>query len=354
MNRGIGEQAGASFEEISAAAEQAKEKRELYARFDKELSEDYLTALMNEDLDNPSRIFALIAGYLNIDKNELVKYIEYKKEQIAIKPEASNENDEETINDEKTSDNNQKPLSKAERLEQIKKEKKELFDEMSAIKAEVDAMDAKLKELYAKKGIDYIPSEKLVLPNQNEVKSEKIKTEQKEDGPKEYPELSPEDAKLIFDIQSSGEESNEILKAMANKYKVERSIFYEMYKANKLIKNDENNTVIDESLEKNVLKARPSGEILKGAPLKNATFPKRVTLIKNEPNFLKNLPNPIEKETFKERVLNHIKAWGASFKNRVFPAFNTTKFTNDEDNETMNKLMSGITEEELAAKVNVK
>ena len=362
MNRGIGEQAGASFEEISAAAEQAKEKRELYARLDKEISESYLTALMNEDLDNPSRIFALIAGYLNIDKNELVKYIEYKKEQIAIKSEASNENDEETINDEKTSDNDQKPLSKAERLEQIKKEKKELFDEMSAIKAEVDAMDAKLKELYAKKGIDYIPSEKLVLPNQNEVKSEKIKTEQKEDGPKEYPELSPEDAKLIFDIQSSGEESNEILKAMANKYKVEKSIFYEMYKANKLIKNDDSNTVIDgkfiNSLEKNVLKTRPSGKPTAGSPkggLKGATLgKKRVTLIKNEPNLLKTLSNPIEKETFKERVLNHIKAWGASFKNRVFPAFNTTKFTNDEDNETMNKLMSGITEEELAAKVNVK
>lgn len=355
MNRGIGEQAGASFEEISAAAEQAKEKRELYARLDKKIPESYLTALMNEDLDNPSGIFALIAGHLNIDKNELAEYIEYKKDQVNKKSEASsNGNDEETINDEKTSDNDQKLLNKAERLEQIKKEKKELFGEMSAIKAEVDVMDAKLKELYAKKGIDYIPSEKLVLPNQNEVKSEKVKTEQKEDEPKGYPELSPEDAKLIFDIQNSGEESNEILKAMANKYKVEKSIFYEMYKANKLIKNDENNTVIDESLKKNVLKARPSGEILAGAPLKNATFPKRVTLIKNESNFLKTLQNPIEKETFKERVLNHIKAWGASFKNRVLPAFNTTEFTNDEDNETMNKLMSGISEEELVNKASAR
>ena len=330
------------------------DQRKIFADIDKKMKKEYENILMTEDLSNTSQTFDAIAAGLGVDKNTLIEYVKYKKEQA--KKKANLNKDVSIGKDDKSKVESADINSLINKLREINKLIE--IDWNKNFTLEINRERKQIIEQLKKLNVT-IPS---IEGSKNNDKEEKISEKSKEETTKKYPELSPEDAEIIFDIYSQNKENNATLNDLAAKYKVDKAVFYDMYNSNKHIKNDDSNTVIDgkfiNSLEKNVLKARPSGKPTAGSPkggLKGATLgKKRVTLIKNETNFLKTLPNPIEKETFKERVLNHIKAWGASFKNRVFPAFNTTEFTNDEDNKAIDKLASGVSEEDLINKANVR
>ena len=330
------------------------DQRKIFADIDKKMKKEYENILMTEDLSNTSQTFDAIAAGLGVDRNTLIEYVKYKKEQA--KKKANLNKDVSVGKDDKSKVESADINSLINRLREINKLIEIDWDKNFTL--EINRERKQIIEQLKKLNVS-IPS---IEGSKNNDKEEKISEKSKEETTKKYPELSPEDAEIIFDIYSQSKENNATLNDLAAKYKVDKAVFYDMYNSNKHIKNDDSNTVIDgkfiNSLEKNVLKTRPSGKPTAGSPkggLKGATLgKKRVTLIKNETNFLKTLPNPIEKETFKERVLNHIKAWGASFKNRVFPAFNTTEFTNDEDNKAIDKLASGVSEEDLINKANVR
>ena len=336
------------------------DQRKIFADIDKKMKKEYENILMTEDLSNTSQTFDAIAAGLGVDRNTLIEYVKYKKEQA--KKKANLNKDVSVGKDDKSKVESADINSLINRLREINKLIEIDWDKNFTL--EINRERKQIIEQLKKLNV----SIQSIEGSKNNDKEEKISEKSKEEATKKYPELSPEDTTRVFEIYSKGEKANEELLDIADKYHVTKNDLYEMYKSSS---KDKENSVTVENPSKMPRDFIDVGFDISADALKESRKKQKklVSAIQGRKDLLENLKTPVDRKSYFKKAGNFVKKWLTSLRNMVYPIPNTPEylqkqamkaeksyidFANDENNEAIDKLISGVSEQDLINKTNVR